>query len=87
MRKAEVITIALIIMGVLTLGALVVVEQKIQHSIVDGSCTIQPVYTLVPLDKSCTPAIELRDCNNTNKGVDVKLVRCLHWIGLNEGDE
>jgi len=85
MRKAEVITITIGLIAILTLGALAVVQQKAQHSIVDGNCTTQKVWTLVPLNENCIPMIERRDCNNTNESVEV--TGCGRWFSdRNETD-
>jgi len=78
MRKAEIVIITIGLIAIFTLGALAVVEQKVQHSIADGHCTTQKVWTLVPLNENCIPMIERRDCNNTNESVDV--TGCGRWF-------
>ncbi len=76
MRKAEAVTLT--ILAIFVIGALSIVEQKIQHFITDGECTTQQVWTLVPLNENCIPMIERRDCNNTNESVDVQ--GCGRWF-------
>ena len=76
MRKAEAVTLT--ILAIFVIGALAIVEQKVQHVITDGECTTQQVWTLVPLNENCVPMIELRDCNNTNESADVK--GCGRWF-------
>ena len=82
MRKAEIVIITVALIGILTAGALAVVEQKVQHSIVDGHCTTQKVWTLVPLNENCIPMIERRDCNNTNESKEV--TGCGRWFEEND---
>ena len=82
MRKAEIVIITVALIAILTAGALSVMEQKAQHYIVDGHCTTQKVWTLVPLNENCIPMIERRDCNNTNESVDV--TGCGRWFAEEE---
>jgi len=78
MRKAEIIILTIALLGIFTAGVIAVMEQQAQHYIVDGHCTTQKVWTLVPLNKNCVPMIERRDCNNTN--ISDKVTGCGRWF-------
>ena len=81
MRKAEIVILTVAILTVFVTAMLIVVEQKAQHRILDGHCTTQKVLTFVPLNKNCIPAIQRRDCNNTNEPVNVD---CSRWFKSKE---